>query len=49
MLIVTSFLIRLTLLETYNYFPLNIYIELSVPALIEHTHRIKLFPLVYKL
>ena len=28
---VTSLLIRLTILETYNYFPLNIHIELSPP------------------
>ena len=31
MLRVTSLWIRLTLLETYNYFPLNIHIELSPP------------------
>ena len=31
MLRVTSLLIRLTILETYNYFPLNIHIELSPP------------------
>jgi hypothetical protein len=32
MLRVTSLWIRLTLLETYNYFPLNIHIELSPPG-----------------
>ena len=31
MLRVTSLWIRLTILETYNYFPLNIHIELSPP------------------
>jgi hypothetical protein len=40
MLRVTSLSIRLTILETYNYFPLNMHIELSPPLSSNiHTNR----------